>query len=185
MASTENGIIFGNIGKRCILCPFNSILCLFCFYITRWVFLICGDVWFFFLLSLWCVWSCQRQKLCCSQWHPHWHHGLHPASLLHGCRIQTDVGRVWVGKQGELCISTLSDLHCFCFSFYIQKIKNNINKQKMKMVVKQFFFRYRWLWTPTSLIWMSTSSTSLNPPTWSVWLPRRLVWDIHVAEQRK
>lgn len=39
----------------------------------------------------------------------------------------------------------------------------------------------RWRWTPTSLIWMNTSSTSSSPPTWSVWLLRRLVWDVTLS----
>lgn len=52
-------------------------------------------------LSLRRVGSCERQKLRGPQRHPHRHHGLHPARFLHRCRIQTDVGGVWVGKQGE------------------------------------------------------------------------------------
>lgn len=140
VASTENGIIFGNIGKRnhFVSIYHRSSTSVVCFGAC---FPICANV-LFCPPSLRCVGSCERQKLRRPQWHPHWHHGLHPTSFLHRCRIQTDVGGVWVGKQGKLCISTLRPvpwnwqaflfpffLNYFWFTFneWIKKTKKNMN----------------------------------------------------------
>lgn len=92
VASTENGIIFGNIG---LWNDQNLHISLHK----------CRSVNFFLIwskhCSVWRVWSSQRQKLRRAERHSHRYHGLHPTCLLHRRRVPTDVGWIRVGEQGK------------------------------------------------------------------------------------
>ena len=56
------------------------------------------SMFFFLLHSVWRIRRVRWPQLCCVEWHPYRHHGLHCTSLVYWFRVQTNVGWVWVGK---------------------------------------------------------------------------------------
>ncbi len=131
--------------------------------------------------SVWCKWGRQRSELRCPQRHPHRHHGLHRPRVVHRHGVPTDVGGVWVGKQGgcqhqhsrspwlpgtsypidkhevshtregELCWQNKKDIILFLGSFFVHIKWLNLAKQHMGNEVKDE--SVHWIWTHNSASW--------------------------------
>ena len=73
------------------------LICVQALILCKWVNI--PKQYLYHLSSIWCDWSCKWQELCCIEWYPHWHNGLHRPSHLHGHGVSADVGRIRVGEQ--------------------------------------------------------------------------------------